>query len=98
MPVGAETYGAYGPQGIKLIKQIGKKNARSYRVACHLLDGHFQEHFFFLSTFQLLQTMWAIYRLPLRFFWDFFLFTKTCNFEPSCYVIKIVLLLSVKDT
>ena len=24
--VGIETYGAYGPQGIKLIKQIGKKN------------------------------------------------------------------------
>ena len=26
MPVGVETYGAYGPQGIKLVKQIGKKN------------------------------------------------------------------------
>ena len=25
MPIGIETYGAYGPQGIKLIKQIGKK-------------------------------------------------------------------------
>ena len=25
MPVGIETYGAYGPQGIKLVKQIGKK-------------------------------------------------------------------------
>ena len=25
MPVGVETYGAYGPQGIKLVKQIGKK-------------------------------------------------------------------------
>ena len=25
VPVGAKTYGAYGPQGIKLIKQIGKK-------------------------------------------------------------------------
>ena len=24
MPVGIETYGAYGPQGIKLVKQIGK--------------------------------------------------------------------------
>ena len=24
--VGVETYGAYGPQGIKLVKQIGKKN------------------------------------------------------------------------
>jgi hypothetical protein len=23
--VGVETYGAYGPQGIKLVKQIGKK-------------------------------------------------------------------------
>ena len=25
MPVGVETYGAYSPQGIKLVKQIGKK-------------------------------------------------------------------------
>ena len=25
VPTGIETYGAYGPQGIKLIKQIGKK-------------------------------------------------------------------------
>ena len=25
VPVGIETYGAYGPQGIKLVKQIGKK-------------------------------------------------------------------------
>ena len=25
MPVGIETYGAYGPQGIKLVKQIGRK-------------------------------------------------------------------------
>ena len=25
LPTGIETYGAYGPQGIKLIKQIGKK-------------------------------------------------------------------------
>ena len=25
MPVGIETFGAYGPQAIKLIKQIGKK-------------------------------------------------------------------------
>ena len=25
MPVGIETYGAYGPQGIKLVKQIVKK-------------------------------------------------------------------------
>ena len=25
VPVGVETYGAYGPQGIKLVKQIGKK-------------------------------------------------------------------------
>ena len=25
MPVGIETYGAYGPQGLKLVKQIGKK-------------------------------------------------------------------------
>ena len=24
--VGVETYGAYGPQGIKLVKQMGKKN------------------------------------------------------------------------
>ena len=24
VPVGIETYGTYGPQGIKLIKQIGK--------------------------------------------------------------------------
>jgi hypothetical protein len=26
MPVGIETYGIYCPQGIKLVKQIGKKN------------------------------------------------------------------------
>jgi hypothetical protein len=25
VPMGIETYGAYGPQGIKLVKQIGKK-------------------------------------------------------------------------
>ena len=25
VPVGIEIYGAYGPQGIKLVKQIGKK-------------------------------------------------------------------------
>ena len=25
VPVGIETYGAYGPQGFKLVKQIGKK-------------------------------------------------------------------------
>ena len=25
VPVGIETYGAYGPQGLKLVKQIGKK-------------------------------------------------------------------------
>ena len=25
MPVGIETYGVYGPKGLKLIKQIGKK-------------------------------------------------------------------------
>ena len=25
VPLGIETYGAYGPQGIKLVKQIGKK-------------------------------------------------------------------------
>ena len=25
VPVGIETYGAYGPQGLKLIKKIGKK-------------------------------------------------------------------------
>ena len=25
VPVGVETYGAYGPQGLKLVKQIGKK-------------------------------------------------------------------------
>ena len=26
VPEGIETYGAYGPQGFKLVKQIGKKN------------------------------------------------------------------------
>ena len=35
MPVGIETYGVYvklyGPQAIKLIKQIGKKNTGSYQ-------------------------------------------------------------------
>ena len=25
LPISVETYGAYGPQGIKLVKQIGKK-------------------------------------------------------------------------
>ena len=30
VPVGIETYGAYGPQGIKLVKQIGKKNSGCY--------------------------------------------------------------------
>ena len=29
VPVGIETYGAYGPQALKLIKQIGKKNTGS---------------------------------------------------------------------
>ena len=29
MPVGIETYGAYGPQAIKLIKQIGKKYSKA---------------------------------------------------------------------
>ena len=31
VPVGIETYGPYGPQGIKLVKQIGKKKSGSYR-------------------------------------------------------------------
>ena len=35
---GAETYGAYGPQGTKLIKQIGKKEFKKlqgkYQVIC----------------------------------------------------------------
>ena len=29
VPEGVETYGAYGPQGIKLVKQIGKKISRA---------------------------------------------------------------------
>ena len=28
--IGVKTYGAYGPQGIKLVKQIGKKHQRVY--------------------------------------------------------------------
>ena len=50
VPAGAKTYGAYGPQGIKLIKQIGKKECKklqgsmsSFRVQLDLLDGHFQQ-------------------------------------------------------
>ena len=31
VPVIIETYGAYVPQAIKLVKQIGKKNTGSYR-------------------------------------------------------------------
>ena len=30
LPIGVKTYGAYGPQGIKLVKQIGKKHQRVY--------------------------------------------------------------------
>ena len=30
LPIGVKTYGAYGPQGIKLIKQIGKKYKKLY--------------------------------------------------------------------
>jgi hypothetical protein len=31
VPEGVETYGAYGPQGIKLVKQIGKKKFKGYQ-------------------------------------------------------------------
>ena len=31
VPVCVETYGTYGPQCIKLVKQIGQKNSGSYR-------------------------------------------------------------------
>ena len=31
VPVGVETYGAYAPQGIKLVKQIGGKNQKVTR-------------------------------------------------------------------
>ena len=39
MPVGIETYGAYGPQGIKPVKQIGKKiqNATGEKVSTFYL-------------------------------------------------------------
>ena len=43
VPVGIETYGAYGPQGIKLVKQIGKK----------IQDATGEK----LSTFYLLQSI-----------------------------------------
>ena len=43
MPVGIETYGAYGPQGIKLVKQIGRK----------IQDATGEK----LSTFYLLQSI-----------------------------------------
>ena len=60
------------------------------------LGSNFSNTFYFISTstpFQFLQIMLAIYRLPLRFFFlENFLFLKTCNFEPFCYVIKSVLL------
>ena len=32
LPIGVKTYGAYGPQGIKLVKQIGKKHQRVYNL------------------------------------------------------------------
>ena len=35
VPVGIETYGAYGPQGIKLVKQIGKKIQDNLLIVCH---------------------------------------------------------------
>ena len=38
VPVGVETYGAYGPQGIKLVKQIGKKHQRVYLLKKSTLD------------------------------------------------------------
>ena len=43
VPVGAKTYGAYGPQGIKLVKQIAKK----------ILEATGEK----LSTFYLLQSI-----------------------------------------
>ena len=43
VPVGIETYGAYGPQGLKLVKQIGKK----------IQDATGEK----LSTFYLLQSI-----------------------------------------
>ena len=43
VPVGIETYGAYGPQGIKLVKQIGRK----------IQDATSEK----LSTFYLLQSI-----------------------------------------
>ena len=30
-------------------------------------------------------------RLPLKVFYWIFLYIKTCNFEPFCYVMKVVL-------
>ena len=43
MPVSIETYGAYGPQGLKLVKKIGKK----------IQDATGEK----LSTFYLLQSI-----------------------------------------
>ena len=34
---GAEIYGAYGPQGTKLIKQIGKKEFKKLQGKCHVI-------------------------------------------------------------
>ena len=61
----------------------------------HLLTTSFSNNFSLFGAFkafQLLQTMLAIYDLPFRiFFWKIFI-CKNLIFEPSCYVIKSVLL------
>ena len=39
VPVGIESYGAYGPQGIKLVEQIGKKDTIGEKLSTfHLLQ------------------------------------------------------------
>ena len=38
LPIGVKTYGAYGPQGIKVVKQIGKKHQQVYLRKKSTLD------------------------------------------------------------
>ena len=56
VPVGIETFGAYGPQAIKLIKQIGKKNTGSYRGKI----VHFLSHAKYLSQWQYKKEMRSV--------------------------------------
>ena len=44
VPVGIKTYGAYGPQGLKLVKQIGKKiqDATGEKLSTFYLSKEYQ--------------------------------------------------------